>query len=383
MNVFLSTADASGDLHAAALLEVLRKRDPALRAFGLGGSALAEAGFEALVSQSELATAGLVEVLGHAPRFLGAYARLRAALRSGHPSSGTDGKPDVCVLVDSPDLNLPLAAVAQRAGVPVVYYIAPQVWAWRGGRVRKLRRRADRVAVILPFEEPYLRERGIDATFVGHPLVERMQAVRCGLQPDEMARSLGLELDRPIVGLLPGSRSNEIAADLPLMLETAALTRRAHPDVQFRLLLAPTLAGRSFELPPGVEVVQGDTHRAMAISTCLLAAPGTVTVEAALLGVPTIVVHRVHDLTFELVRLVVRVPSSCMVNLIAGEGIVPERIQRFARPAALASLLCRLLSQPEERERMRRDLGRAVEQLGEPGVAGRVADLVLETARQT
>jgi len=371
--VFLSTADASGDLHAAALVEALRKRALELDVFGLGGAALDAAGFRPIVPQSELAIAGLVEVLSSAPRVLGAYARLRRAL-TGAP------KPDLAVFVDSPDLNLPLAAVAKRSGVPVLYYIAPQVWAWRPGRVRKLARRCDAVAVIFPFEEPILRAAGVDARFVGHPLVDRLAAFHQGRSREELARALGLDPARPVLGLLPGSRHNEVERNWPVLRETARLARAALPELQVQLVVASTLAAESFDAPDWLRVVRGRSHEAMAASTCLISAAGTATVEAALLGVPLVVAHVTSPLTFELARRIARVPSSCMVNLIAGDGVVPERIQAQARPAALAALVAELVRDPAAREAMRARLARATAELGPPGAAERVADLALEVA---
>jgi lipid-A-disaccharide synthase len=372
LKLFLCTADASGDLHASALVLALREQVPALEVFGLGGENLVAAGLESVVSQSELAIAGLVEVLGSAARIARAYRALRATL--------IGRRPDLVLLVDSPDLNLPLAAVARRNGARVMYYIAPQVWAWRSGRVRQLRARTDHVAVIFPFEEPLLRAAGVRATFVGHPLVDRMAAVRAKLEQEPAAPALGLDPARPILGLLPGSRRNELAGNLPVYLDAAERVRRAHPDVQIALALAPTLADREPEVPAWVRVIRGRSHALMAASTALLVAPGTATVEAALLGTPMLVAHRTHPISFELARRVSRVPSSCMVNLIAEEGIVPERLQQQARPAALAAELGLLLADPQRRERARAALARAVVRLGAPGGARRAAQLALEVA---
>jgi lipid-A-disaccharide synthase len=372
VRVFLCTADASGDLHAAALIEALRARVRELEVFGLGGENLIAAGLEPVAVQRELAVAGLVEVLGSAPRILRAYRALRAALRAR--------RPDLVVLIDSPDLNLPLAAVARRSGARVLYYVAPQVWAWRAGRVRQLRARTDRVAVIFPFEEELLRAAGVDARFVGHPLVDRMAAVRAKLEREPAARALGIDPARPVLGLFPGSRRNELAGNLPVYLDAAARVRRAHPDAQVLLALAPTLADREPALPDWVRPLRGRAYEVMAASTAILVAPGTATVEAALLGVPMLVAHRTHPLSFELARRVTRVPSSCMLNLIAGEGLVPERLQEQARPAALASELGQLLGDPARRARVRAGLERAVSRLGPPGGAQRVAQLALEVA---
>ena len=323
-----------------------------------------------MVRQSDLAVGGLVEVLSSAPRILRSYAALRRAIRRE--------RPDLVILVDTPDLNIPLAGIARRVNLPVFYYVAPQVWAWRLGRIKKLKRRVSHMGVIFPFEVALFNNAGVPATFVGHPLVDRMERVRQDLRPKEVAAELGLDLERPILSLLPGSRRNEIAANLGPMLETAELVRTAHPRLQVCLPHAPTLAHEPPELPERVVVVRGRTHEAIAISSVLLAAPGTVTVEAALLGVPLVVAHRVNGLTFEIARRVTRVPSSCMVNLIADEGIVPERLQQLARPAALAAEVSRLLRDPEAREALREALARACERLGGPGAAERAAALARE-----
>ncbi len=373
MRIFLSTADASGDMHAAALVEALRKRALDLEIFGLGGKALAAVGFTPIVPQSELAIAGLVEVLGSVPRLLGAYTRLRRSLTE-------DPRPDLAIFVDSPDLNLPLASVAKRSGVPVLYYVAPQVWAWRPGRVRKLARRTDAVAVIFPFEEAILRAAGVNARFVGHPLIDRLADLAGGLGREELARELGLDPSKPVLGLLPGSRHNEVERNWPVLREAAKLLHASLPELQIQLIVASTLDAADFEVPDWVRVVSGRSHDAMAVSTCLISAAGTATVEAAILGIPLVVAHVTSPLTFELARRIARVPSSCMVNLIAGAGIVPERIQMNARPAALAALVARLIRDPAARAEMRADLAAAIATLGTPGAADRVADLALEVA---
>jgi lipid-A-disaccharide synthase len=246
--------------------------------------------------------------------------------------------------------------------------------------VRKLARRCDAVAVIFPFEEPILRAAGVNARFVGHPLVDRLADFQKGRPRDELARELGLDPGRPVLGLLPGSRHNEVERNWPVLRETARLLRESLPELQVQLVVASTLAAEPFEAPDWLRVVRGRSHDAMAVSTCLISAAGTATVEAAILGVPLIVAHVTSPVTFELARRIARVPSSCMVNLIAGDGVVPERIQAHARPAALAALVARLLRDPAAREEMRARLAGAVAKLGPPGAAERVADLALEVA---
>jgi lipid-A-disaccharide synthase len=381
MRVFLSTADASGDLHGAGLLRAMRSRLDAsgrkLDAYGLGGQELLGAGLQSVVPQSSLAVAGLVEVLASARRIVGAYRKLRTEL--------VNRRPDVAVLVDSPDLNLPLAAVAKRARIPVVYYVAPQVWAWRGGRVRKLRRRVRHVGVIFPFEQALLSEAGVPATFVGHPLVDHIEARRPTIDRVALQRELGLDPERPILGLLPGSRYNEVARNLPLMLEVAKLLMASNPAIQVELIVASNVADvvAQTKIPKGISVVTGRPVEAMSVATLLLAAPGTATVEAGLLGVPMIVCHRVNPLSFEIARRVTRVPSSCMINLIAESGIVPEYIQGSARPAALAGRIAKLLADHTLRDELASHVRRSAARLGGPGAASRMAELVLEVAAKS
>jgi len=376
MKLFVSTADVSGDLHAAALVRALRHRlearNESMELVGLGGAELQAEGLQAAVPQSDLAVAGLVEVLSSVPRLIAAYRSLRTCL--------LDERPDLVLLVDSPDLNLPLAAVARRAGFKVLYYVAPQVWAWRYGRVRKLRERVSHVGVIFPFEEPLLRAEGIPATFVGHPLVDRIEQLRKELDPEKVAHELGIDLKRPILGLLPGSRRNEIERNLPVMLEASEVCSRIHPDLQVFLLL--TSSWRS-DPPPTlnhVKVVRGRTHEVMPLCTALLAAPGTVTVEAGLLGVPMVVAHRVNPLSFEIIRRVSRVASSCMVNLIAERGVVPEYLQEAARPGSLAAALSRLMEDGEARADQRAGLAEMAARLEGRGAAERAAELALRVA---
>jgi len=378
MKVFVSTADTSGDQHAAglvrALAQQLRAQGRELDVFGLGGSELEAAGLRPIVPHSDFTVAGLVEVLSSGPRLVSGYTRLRRALR--------EEQPDLVVLVDSPDLNLPLAAVAKRLGHRVLYYVAPQVWAWRSGRVRKLRKRVDHVGVIFPFEEALLREAGVPATFVGHPLVDAIGALRSERKPEEIAAQLSIEAGRPVLGLLPGSRRNEIEHNLPVMLEAAEVLGEVAPDLVTLLLLAPSWRGSVPASLNQVKVIRGRAREAMVCASLLLAAPGTVTVEAALLGVPMVVTHRLNRVSFEIARRVSRVPSSCMVNLIAQRGVVPEYLQEAARPAVLAAALARLLRSPEARDQQIRELEAVSTSLGGGGAAQRAAQLAIELAAE-
>jgi len=377
--VLVAAGDTSGDLHAAELVEVLRARRPDLRFTGLGGAALEKAGVDLCADRDALAVGGLLELAGSLPRIAAAWRALSRALES------TD--PDLVVLVDSGGFNLPFARhVRRRSRARILYYVAPQVWAWRRGRLRRLARRVDRVAVIFPFEREFYERAGVPARFVGHPLVEPL-APLAARPRHEVARDLGLDAGARWVALLPGSRRNEVLRHLPLQLETARALHGGDPRLAFALAVAPSIDAegvrevvRRARLPAMLElrVLQGRTREVLRASRVALLKPGTATLEAALLDVPMVVMARVHPLTAAVVRRAVRLPFFAMPNLVAGEALVPELLQEAARPAALAARLERLLDAGPERERQLRGLARVRELLGPPGAAGRAADVAEE-----
>lgn len=377
--VLLSAGDASGDLHAAALVRALRARRPELRAIGLGGAAMEKAGVELLVHQRELAVGGLVEVLSSLRRVFRAWRRLGRALADEHPA--------LVVLVDSPDLNLPLARRARRAGVPVLYYVSPQVWAWRRGRIRKIARRVDRMATIFPFEPGVYAGTGLRVEFVGHPLVEPLGRFAASNEPAALRERLGLERDAPLVALLPGSRRNELRHGLRLFLAVAGALSARRPEVRFALGLAPTLARAELDAElarvpdaPPVEVVEGDAHALIRAADVCLAKPGTVTVEVALLGTPLVVAGRANPLTAAIARRVVSLPSFTMPNLIAGAPVVPEFLQEAARPERIAEALEALLQGPVREAQLAR-LAAVRARLGAGGAAERAAAIADEMIR--
>jgi lipid-A-disaccharide synthase len=373
--VLVSAGDASGDAHAADLVRALAARLPDARFLGLGGPALAAAGVEIRVPLRQVAVGGLVEVLGHVPRVLGAWRSLESAAR--------EAPTDLAVLVDAPDLNLPLARRLRRAGVPVLYYVAPQVWAWRRGRIARIARRVDRLAVIFPFEVEVFAPTGLPVTFVGHPLVDRMAAWR-GRHDRRGARAaLGLDGDRPLLLLLPGSRRNEVRAMLPLHLAAAAALRSRVPGLGIVLALAPTVAPGDVAAALGgldVTVVEGRAYEAMAAADVALAKPGTATLELALLGTPFVVAGRAHPLSAAVMRRLVRLPSWTLPNLLAGAPIVPEFLQEQARPERVAAALAELLDGPA-RELQRRRLAAVARRLGPGGAAERAAAIAEEMIR--
>jgi lipid-A-disaccharide synthase len=337
--VLISAGESSGDAYAAWFLEALRERLPDARFFGCAGERLRAAGCEATVAAESIAVVGLAEVLADIPRVWRQYRRLLA--------EAARRRPDLAVLVDAPDFNLRLARHLHRAGVPVLYLVAPQVWAWRPWRVRQIRRRVDHLLCIFPFEEAWFRERGLSIEYIGHPLVGR---VRPQWDRQEFFAQQGLDAGRPLLALLPGSRRGEAARNLPLMLAAAARCR-AQALIAVPIHGLPGLHGLQ-----GIPIVRGLTYDAIAHADVALVASGTATIEAALLGTPMVVVYRVTEPSWCLGRLLVRTPFYSMVNLVAGRPVVPELIQhRFTAERAAAEVE-RLLSSDAERATMRAGL---------------------------
>lgn len=374
MDLMVVAGEASGDLHAAALIEELRRRRPGLRVAGCGGAHMQAAGCELLVSASELAMVGLFEVVAHLPRVYGLYRRLLRAMRERRPAA--------VILVDFPDFNFRLAAAAHRVGIRTIYFISPQLWAWREGRVRQVRRDIGRMICIFPFEQAFYARHGINVAYVGHPLVERLQAARSTL-PDrtEFARHHGLDTAADWIALLPGSRRREVEFHLPTLLEAAAqLHAQAH--VQFVVPVAPTLDAEAVRtaIPPQhrdwIRVVANSTYAALSHARLALVASGTATVETALLGTPMVVVYRLSPWTWRLGRRWVRSPHFAMVNLIAGRRIVPELMQSEFTAEAVVNWAIRLLPEGAERTQMVAGLQEVRQRLGEPGAISRAADEV-------
>lgn len=370
--LFVSCGEPSGDMYAADLVRHLRgDLGHGLEVFGLGGDRLAAEGAALLAHVRDLAVVGLLEVLSH-------LRHLRRVFRTALAEIDRL-RPDVAVLVDYPDFNLRLARELHRRGVPVAYYVSPQVWAWRRGRIRDIRATVARMIVIFPFEEALYREAGVPVTFVGHPLVD---LVTRGESRDAVRARLGLDPARPLIAVLPGSRAKEVASNLPPLEGAIGLLRRRRPDLQFVAALAPALPRAALEIPlaaSGVRILEGETHAALAAADVALVASGTATVEAALTGTPMVVVYRLSSLTYHLGRHFVRVPHVAMANLIAGERVVPELIQRDFTPERVAGEALRLLG--PDGDSMRSRLAVVRERLGHPGASRRAASAVADLVR--
>ena len=369
----ISCGEPSGVLYAGALTTELLRLDPAATVVGLGSRRLREAGAALTADFSGLSVTGLLEVARLLPRTYGTYRMLVREARTR--------RPDVFVAIDFPDFNFVLARAMRKLGVPVVYYISPQLWAWRRGRMKTMRRIADRVLVIFPFEEAIYRDAGIPAQWVGHPLLDLTPAT---LPREEVLASLRLDPARPVVALLPGSRHNELRAILPDLVRGAALIRQTLPNAQFILARAPHLEDRLFDSLAqlaGVVTVEGRTDDVLAAADVALVASGTVTVQAALHQCPMVVVYRLSSLTYRLGKPFVHVDTYAMANLVAGHRVVPELIQDDFTPERVAAEALRILTDSAHRAAVRRDLGEVRARLGATGASTRAAQAVIEVAQ--
>jgi len=373
----ISCGEPSGDLYAGALTREIKALDPSAQITGFGGDRLREAGASLVSDFSGLSVTGLLEVARTLPRTYAAYRRMIA--------DATESRPDVFVAIDFPDFNFRLARAVRSLGVPVVYYISPQLWAWRPGRMKTMKRIADRVLVIFPFEEEIYRAAGVPVQWVGHPLLD----VTAPPAPrDGFLSRHGLDPSRPVVALLPGSRRNEVRAILPGLADAARLIRQRLPGAQFILARAPHLSDDLFAPLAGgpdaaaldVVVVSGLADDVLAAADVALVASGTVTVQAAVHQCPMVVVYKLSPLTYRLGRPFVQVDTFAMVNLVAGERIVPELIQDDFTPDAVARHALDVLTDPAVAERVRAGLRRVRHKLGEPGASRRAAQAVLEVA---
>ena len=370
--VLIVAGEASGDLHGAHLVREMKAIDPSLSFCGVGGRNLEAEGVRLIARSSEMAVVGLTEVFSKLRFIAGVYFRLRGMLRAG--------KQDLVILIDYPDFNLRLASEAKRAGVPVFYYISPQVWAWRRNRIHRIRQVVDRMAVILPFEKEVYAEMGVDVDFVGHPLLD---AVNRSRSRTEALAAFGLRDARPIVALLPGSREKEVTSLLPEMAGAAGILVRDFPGTQFVLPLAETVDPalvqdilRGHAAP--VTVLPGQMYDAVGISDAAMVASGTATLETALLGTPMVIAYRISPLTAAVGRRVIRVKHIGLVNLIAGKTLVPELVQDDANAARLAAEVKAILADRQRSDVMRSELAAIRRKLGEPGAARRAAELAVD-----
>ncbi len=373
--VLVSCGEASGDLYAGALARELTRLEPATRVAGFGGERLQAAGGDLLADYRGFAVTGLTEALRVLPQSFRLLRRLREWMRAE--------KPDVLVAIDFPDFNFRLAKAARELGIPVVYYVSPQVWAWRSGRIATMKAIASKVLVIFPFEVDLYQRAGIPVEFVGHPLID---LVHVSEPRDRFLSARGLDPGAPTIALLPGSRPNEIRTILPGLAGAAALIRERVPAAQFVVARAPNLPNGLFDplrkAAGPVHTVEGRTDDVLNACDLVLTASGTATVQAALHERPMVIVYKLSALTYRMGRRFVKVDTFGMANLVAGERVVPELIQDDFTPERVAAEAVALLTDVDRAASMRAALRKVRERLGEPGASRRAAEAVLGIAQR-
>ncbi len=371
------TGEASGDLHGANLVRALRSKCSDIVFCGMGGAELESLGVEILCDADKVSVVGITEVFSHLKDIFTALSILKKKLALDPP--------DLLIIIDLPDFNLILAKKAKKLGIPVFYYIAPQVWAWRSGRVRTIKKRVDKLGVILPFEENYFKQKGVDTEYVGHPLLDTVQAT---LSREDFFKKYNIDANQRCIGLLPGSRKKEIATLLPSFLDAAHLLQKKQKKPDSLLFLIPQAstikrndlddAGLScHEERLNIKVIVDDRYNMMSVCDAVVAASGTVTLELAILKIPMVVVYKLTAVTYFFARLLVKLDHFSLVNLIAGKTAVPELLQHEVTAENVAKELSNITGNTAEREQTLSDLQEVKARLGEKGASARAAEVVL------
>ena len=362
MKLAVVAGEASGDLHAADVLKELKRLDPSLQAFGIGGDSMIRQGFVALHHAREMGIVGLFNVIRHLRMFRRVFDELIARIEAE--------RPDAVLLVDYPEFNMRVARKAKKLGIPVIYYISPQIWAWRRGRVKQIEQNVDEMVVILPFEEEFYRAHGVKVTYVGHPLVEQLAMMRRVPRKGDVLR----------IALLPGSRRMEVDSLLPAMLDAIAILRRER-NVEAYVMRAPTIELEHLERiidRKGVEVpvLPHDRGEGLTAADIALSSSGTVVLEAAILGTPAVVMYRLSRLTHIAAKRLVKLPHFSLVNIIAGREVLPELLQSDVNGPRIAAEVKRMM-EPAEYARVTAELRAVRERLGEPGASVRAAQAIM------
>ena len=367
--VAVIAGEASGDQHGAKLIKAMQKKNPALFFCGIGGPALRQAGVRILVDAAELTVVGITEVFSKLPGILKGMGTIKKLLKSL--------KPELLILIDFPDFNLHIAATAKKIGIPVLYYISPQIWAWRRGRVKRIGRLVDHMAVILPFEQQFYTTNHVPVTFVGHPLLDTP------LPTADQIFATGVE-GQVTIGLVPGSRDNEITRHLPVMLNTADILKDRLKQARFIISQAASVERKQIEMivaqhpcRMNVEIISDGVETVFERSDVIVAASGTVTLQAAIHGVPMVIIYKVSPISFMLGRALIRVPNIGLVNLVAGRQLVPEFVQKAANAENISSALEEMLTDRIKLNHLKKQLFALRDVMGGAGASDRVAELAL------
>lgn len=370
--VLIIAGEASGDMYGASLVREMLNRDPALKFYGIGGNKMLQEGVQLLADASTMAVVGLTEVVFKLKDILKIMRTIKKSL--------DERRPDLVILIDYPDFNLAVAKAARRHNIKVLYYISPQIWAWRQSRIEQIKKTVTRMAVILPFEVETYRRHGFAADYVGHPLLDMIKTT---YSKKDSRKKFNLHEDKITIGILPGSRMSEIKKLLPELLQAATIMKDSIPELQFVVPLADTLEEKNLTgiiagFPIEVNVISGHTYDVVSCADLALVASGTATLETALLKVPMIIVYKISPLSYFIGKLFVRVENIGLVNIIAGKTIVPELIQNDANGARIAREALSILGDETKKQTMIRELEAIRSRLGEPGAAIKTAQLALD-----
>jgi len=370
--IMIIAGEASGDMHGASLVHEMLKIDSSLKFYGIGGNKLQEVGVNLLAHSSEMAVMGLTEVI---PK-LGTILRIMNRMKK----SMDEFNPDLVILIDYPDFNLRIAKAAYKRGIKVFYYISPQVWAWRKGRINQIKKLVNKMAVILPFEVETYRQKGFPVNYVGHPLLD---LVKTEYSPQEARTKFGLKEGKTTVALLPGSRFSEVNNLLPEMLKAGEILAQHIQDIQFLLPLADTIEEKIItdiisRYALKVNIIRGYTYDAISCSDLAIVASGTATLETALLGVPMVIIYKISSLTYFILKFIVNVKNIGLANIIAGKTIVPELIQEDASGNRIAAEALDILADAEKKMEMIKELAAVRSKLGNPGAARKTAQLAYD-----
>ncbi len=370
LRLLIVAGEASGDLHGSHLVEALKELRPGFRFFGMGGKKMRSEGVDTFFDIERMGAVGAIELLEELPHYLKVYRTLTREISSGAY--------DAAILIDYPTLNLRLARLCERTGVPVFYFISPQIWAWRKGRIHQIRKTVNRMFVVLPFEESMYRKAGVDAEFLGHPFADK---VHPSMEKADALKEFDLKSDQKIIGLLPGSRKNEINSLLKIMLEAAEKIKHELGDCQFILPVADTIDPENIrqllkDNPLNIRLIADKTYDVMNCCDFMIVASGSATLEAGILGCPMVIIYKLKAFTYFLARILIDTEMIGLVNIVAEERVVPELIQGDATPDNIAREALLHLNNPERLQAVRTRLLKIRASLGEPGVMNRVAQSI-------
>jgi lipid-A-disaccharide synthase len=368
--------EASGDMHGSGLVRALKKYHPNCEFSGLGGEQMRREGVKTFYDIDRMGAVGIIEVLGDLPHYYKVYRKLSSEIGSGSY--------DAVILIDYPTLNLRLAKLCKKHSCPALFFISPQVWAWRKGRIKEIQRTVNKMFVIFPFEEDLLKKEGVDAEFMGHPFVE---TVRTSMSRDEAMAEFSLDSTRKIIGLMPGSRNSELKYLLDIMINSANEIKKYIKGCQFILPVANTLntediKDRINSNALDIKIVEGKSYDVMNCCDFLIIASGSATLEAALLGCPMVIIYKLNCVTYWLARVLVKIKLYGLVNIVAGEEVVPELIQSKATVKNITKEVVTLMNDTERRENLRSRLLKVRKSLGDPGVLDRVAESMIDFIRE-